>query len=76
MLDNGVSGFIFPDVNTAAEASGPSMLQVCADRQAFGRRRHPNSLSAAAAFAQRRVAQRFTLVVCMIETREGPAQPR
>jgi 2-keto-3-deoxy-L-rhamnonate aldolase RhmA len=73
LLDNGVTGIVFPDVNTAAEA-----------RRAVSRARFPplGKRSAAGAYAifdYRAVPMGQavpalddnTLVVCMIETREG-----
>jgi 2-keto-3-deoxy-L-rhamnonate aldolase RhmA len=73
LLDNGVTGIVFPDVNTAAEA-----------RRAVTRARFPpvGKRSAAGAYAILdyravpmgqvvRALDDNTLVVCMIETREG-----
>ena len=76
MLDNGVTGIIFPDVNTAAQAQARGRcLQVRADRQALGRRRLSQFRLPAAAVGARACAPSTTstLVVCMIETREGLA---
>jgi 2-keto-3-deoxy-L-rhamnonate aldolase RhmA len=73
LLDNGVTGIVFPDVNTAAEA-----------KRAVDRCRFPplGRRSAAGAYAMFDYAkmdmgetvaaiERNTLVVCMIETPEG-----
>ena len=73
LLDNGVTGIVFPDVNTAAEA-----------RRAVSRARFPpvGKRSAAGAYTILdyrptpmsqlvRALDESTLVVCMIETREG-----
>jgi 2-keto-3-deoxy-L-rhamnonate aldolase RhmA len=73
LLDNGVTGIVFPDVSTAAEA-----------RRAVSRARFPpvGKRSAAGAYTildyqavpMREVVRALddnTLVVCMIETREG-----
>jgi 2-keto-3-deoxy-L-rhamnonate aldolase RhmA len=73
LLDNGVTGIVFPDVSTAAEA-----------RRAVSRARFPpvGRRSAAGAYTildykavpmaeLTRALDESTLVVCMIETREG-----
>jgi 2-keto-3-deoxy-L-rhamnonate aldolase RhmA len=73
LLDNGVTGIIFPDVNTAAQAR----LAVDACKFApLGKRSvaggYPNFDCAAVPLAQAtRALNEATLVVCMIETQEG-----
>jgi 2-keto-3-deoxy-L-rhamnonate aldolase RhmA len=73
MLDNGVTGIIIPDVNTAAEAK--RAVDACKFAP-IGKRSvggaYPNFDCAAVPLAHAtRALNEATLVVCMIETREG-----
>jgi len=73
MLDNGVTGIIFPDVNTAAQAR--RAVEACKFAP-VGKRSvgggYPNFDCAAVPLAHAtRTLNEATLVVCMIETQEG-----
>ena len=73
MLDNGVTGIIFPDVNTAAQAR--RAVEACKFAP-VGKRSvgggYPNFDCAAVPLAHATHAlNEATLVVCMIETQEG-----
>jgi len=73
MLDNGVTGIIFPDVNTAAQAR--RAVEACKFAP-VGKRSvgggYPNFDCAAVPLAHAtRALNEATLVVCMIETQEG-----
>lgn len=73
MLDNGVTGIIFPDVNTAAQAR--RAVDACKFAP-IGKRSvaggYPNFDCAAVPLSHAtRALNEATLVVCMIETQEG-----
>ncbi len=79
MLDNGVTGIIFPDVNTAAQARrAVDACKFAPHRQALGRAAAiPISTTGRCRWRTACApSTTSTLVVCMIETREGLRQCR
>jgi len=73
MLDNGVAGIVFPDVNTAAQARravAASKFAPIGTRSVVGGYPHFDFRALPLARATQALNE-ATLVVCMIETREG-----